>query len=52
MIPGYLLDLWVKGFLKRNKYSTALRGEQLYCIARKRRGAAITRYPHFLYEGF
>jgi len=52
VIHGYNCDLWVKDFLTRNKYSTALRGEQLYCIARKRRGTAITRYPHFLYEGW
>ena len=51
IIPGYNCDLWVKDFLTRNKYSTALRGEQIYCVARKRRGAKITRYPHFLYEG-
>ena len=51
IIPGYNCDLWVKDFLTRNKYSTALRGEQTYCVARKRRGAKITRYPHFLYEG-
>ena len=51
IIPGYDCDLWVKDFLTRNKYSTALRGEQTYCIARKRRGATITRYPHFLYDG-
>jgi SAM-dependent methyltransferase len=51
IIPGYNCDLWVKDFLTRNKYSTALRGEQTYCVARKRRGAKVTRYPHFLYEG-
>lgn len=51
IIPGYNCDLWVKDFLERNKYSAALRGEQTYCLARKRRGAKITRYPHFLYEG-
>jgi SAM-dependent methyltransferase len=51
IIHGYNCDLWVKDFLARNKYSTALRGEQLYCVARKQHGAAITRYPHFLYEG-
>jgi SAM-dependent methyltransferase len=50
IIPGYNCDLWVKDFLARNKYSTALRGEQTYCVARKRREAKITRYPHFLYE--
>jgi hypothetical protein len=51
VIPGYGTDLWVKDFLERNKYSSALRGEQLYCIARKRGDKKVVRYPHFLYEG-
>jgi SAM-dependent methyltransferase len=51
VIPGYGTDLWVKDFLKRNKYSSAMRGEQLYCIARKRSGRKVVRYPHFLYDG-
>ena len=50
VIPGYRTELWVKDFLERNKYSSALRGEQLYCIARKRAGRKVVRYPHFLYE--
>jgi hypothetical protein len=28
-----------------------MRGEQLYCIARKRSGRKVVRYPHFLYDG-
>lgn len=51
VIAGYNTDLWVKDFLERNKYSPALRGEQLYCIARKRSGRKVVRYPHFLYDG-
>jgi SAM-dependent methyltransferase len=51
VIPGYGTDLWVKDFLERNKYSSALRGEQLYCIAKKRGERKVVRYPHFLYEG-
>jgi len=51
VIPGYGTDLWVKDFLERNQYSSALRGEQLYCIARKRSGRKTVRYPHFLYDG-
>jgi len=43
--------MWVKDFLERNGYSTALRGEQMYCIATKRSGRNTVRYPHFLYEG-
>jgi SAM-dependent methyltransferase len=49
-IPGYGTDLWVPDFLKRNNYPTTLRGEQMYCIARKRSGRSINRYPKFLYE--
>jgi SAM-dependent methyltransferase len=51
VIPGYGTDTWVKDFLERNGYSSAFRGEQMYCIARKRTGRAIVRYPGFLYEG-
>jgi SAM-dependent methyltransferase len=51
VIPGYGTDTWVKMFLERNGYSSAMRGEQLYCVARKRAGRPIVRYPKFLYEG-
>ncbi|HEV8147949.1 MAG TPA: methyltransferase domain-containing protein [Bryobacteraceae bacterium] len=51
VIPGYGTDVRMKSFLERNNYSTAHRGEQLYCIARKRAGRAVIRYPQFLYEG-
>jgi SAM-dependent methyltransferase len=51
VIPGYGTDTWVKMFLERNGYSSAMRGEQLYCLARKRAGRRIVRYPKFLYEG-
>jgi SAM-dependent methyltransferase len=51
VIPGYNTDLWVKEFLERNNYSSAFRGEQLYCIAKKRSGRKVVRYPHFLYDG-
>ena len=51
VIPGYGTDMWVKEFLERNQYSSEYRGEQLYCIARKRPGRKVVRYPHFLYDG-
>ena len=51
VIPGYGTDIRMKSFLERNSYSTAHRGEQLYCIARKRAGRSVIRYPQFLYEG-
>jgi hypothetical protein len=43
---------WGREFLRRNGFSTAFRGEQMYCIARKRGEKAVVRYPWFLYEGF
>jgi SAM-dependent methyltransferase len=52
VIPGYGTDTWVPDFLKRNGYSADFRGEQMYCIARKRAGRGVVRYPGFLYEGF
>ena len=52
VIPGYGTDSWVKDFLKRNGFSPAFRGEQMYCIARKRSTLPVVRYPKFLYEGF
>jgi SAM-dependent methyltransferase len=51
VIPGYGTDTWVPNFLERNNYSSAFRGEQMYCIARKRSGRNTIRYPQFLYEG-
>jgi len=37
-------------FLEENGYNPADRGEQSYCLARKRSSLAVTRYPEFLYE--
>lgn len=50
-IEGYNSHLWVKTFLERFGYPTGLRGEQMYCLARKAAGAPQVRYPGFLYEG-
>jgi SAM-dependent methyltransferase len=50
VIPGYGTDIRMKAFLERNHYSSSYRGEQLYCIARKRSALPVTRYPAFLYE--
>lgn len=50
VIHDYGCDTWVKDFLERNGYSSAFRGEQMYCIARKRSALPVTRYPRFLYE--
>lgn len=37
-------------FLEENGYNPADRGEQSYCLARKRSALQVTRYPEFLYE--
>jgi predicted SAM-dependent methyltransferase len=50
MIPGFRSDTWVHDFLVQNNYPTTMRGEQIYCVARKIPGAAINRYPGFLYD--
>jgi hypothetical protein len=50
VIPGYGTEKWVKEFLQRHSFTTDLRGEQMYCIARKRAGKPVTRYPRFLYD--
>lgn len=50
VIPGYGTEDRMRDFLKRNNYSADFRGEQLYCIARKRTNLPVTRYPGFLYE--
>jgi SAM-dependent methyltransferase len=42
--------LWVRDFLERNKFPTSHRGEQIFCLARKRSGRTIDRYPKFLYD--
>ncbi len=37
-------------FLEENGYNPADRGEQSYCVARKRSSLPVDRYPGFLYE--
>ena len=37
-------------FLEDHGYNTSLRGEQTYCVALKRTGLPVTRYPRFLYS--
>ena len=37
-------------FLEENGFNPADRGEQSYCLARKRSSLPVTRYPQFLYE--
>jgi SAM-dependent methyltransferase len=49
-IRGYDSDVWVMELLRQLDLPGALRGEQLYCVARKRGDAKTVRYPEFLYE--
>lgn len=41
---------WVIELLKKNGFETVLRGEQIYCLCRKRAGRALERFPAFLYS--
>jgi SAM-dependent methyltransferase len=52
VIPGYGTEARMKDFLERNNYTSDYRGEQLYCLARKRSALPVVRYPGFLYDGF
>lgn len=36
--------------LEMNGYSTEHRGQQMWCLARKRSGRTVNRYPAFLYD--
>jgi SAM-dependent methyltransferase len=49
-ISGCDADEWVPALLKQLDLPGTLRGEQIYCLARKREGASTVRYPEFLYE--
>ena len=49
-IGGYNSDVWVLELLKQLDLPGELRGEQLYCLARKRGDASTVRRPEFLYE--
>ena len=49
--PGCDAGIWVAPLLQSLDLPTTLRGEQMYCLARKRPAAATNRYPAFLYEG-
>jgi SAM-dependent methyltransferase len=49
-IPEYGFYQPLLQFLEQNGYNPADRGEQSYCLARKRSSLPVTRYPAFLYE--
>lgn len=49
--PGYHSHIMeVLDILQQLGYPTALRGEQMFCVAKKCGALPITRYPGFLYE--
>ena len=41
---------WVLDVLEANRFETTLRGEQMYCVARKRGRTTVDRFPRFLYS--
>jgi SAM-dependent methyltransferase len=49
-IGEFSMNLPMRNFLEEHGYNTSLRGEQTYCIAIKRSGWPVTRYPKFLYS--
>jgi SAM-dependent methyltransferase len=48
-IAEFSMNLPMSNFLEEHGYNTSLRGEQTYCVAIKRAGRPVTRYPKFLY---
>ncbi len=48
-IGEFSMNLPMWHFLEEHGYNTSLRGEQTYCVAIKRPGLPVTRYPKFLY---
>lgn len=50
-IEEYEGHRWLLNFLALNGYPTENRGEQTWCLAKKRSDLPVTRYPSFLYYG-
>lgn len=48
-IAKFAKHLPMAAFLEEHGFNTAYRGEQTYCIAVKKPGLPVTRYPKFLY---
>jgi SAM-dependent methyltransferase len=48
-IAEYWTHLPLLKFLEENGYSTDNRGEQSWCLARKRSNLPVDRYPYFIY---
>ena len=49
-IGEFSMNLPMQSFLEEDGYNISLRGEQTYCVAIKRAGLPVTRYPKFLYS--
>ncbi|MGH9673017.1 MAG: class I SAM-dependent methyltransferase [Bryobacteraceae bacterium] len=50
-IRGFDEGAWVKELLEHEGFDTLLRGEQTYCLARRRSNMPLDRYPKWLYAG-
>jgi predicted SAM-dependent methyltransferase len=50
-IGGFEEGAWVKALLQREGFDILLRGEQTYCLARRRANLPRDRYPTWLYAG-
>ncbi len=46
---GVATETWALDLIERAGFDTKLRGEQMYCLARKKPDATVERYPSFLY---
>ena len=49
-VDGFTADTWVFDLLRDNGFDPSLRGEQIFCLARKVEAHPIERYPAELYE--
>lgn len=49
-LPEYETHRSLLPWLELNGYSTEHRGQQIWCLARKRANRPVTRYPAFLYD--
>jgi SAM-dependent methyltransferase len=49
-IPEFATHRPLLGLLQANGYSTENRGEQSWCVARKRSNLPVDRYPFFIYS--
>ena len=48
-IPGFDNSRWAQNILSQEGFDTSLRGEQTYCVARRRAALPRDRHPRWLY---